>query len=155
MKTLSLISTTFTTKSIVYCEEPKKLTENEWKELINSNLAIKIYSKILDDTLWIVSNKNCLNKVTDRAPVYLIKEVRLIENEDAEFLQKIHLVKKTFDGEIVEDWEIDDIPSPMPPPIGDEKDVVKEKLAQLRKTIKPKQKEIYNEQHQTQLFKNG
>ncbi len=133
----------------------KKLTENQWKELINSDLAIKIYSKILDDTLWIISNKDCLNKVTDRAPVYLIKEVRLIENEDAEFLQKIHLIKKTFDGEIVEDWEIDDTTNPLPPPIVDKRDVVKEKLAQLRKTIKPKLKEIYNEQHQTQLFKNG
>ncbi len=132
-----------------------KLTPEEWQELITSNLAIKIYSKILDDTLWIVSNKNCLNKVTDRAPVYLIKEVRLIENKDAEFLQKIHLVKKTFDGEIVEDWEIDDTTNPLQPPIVEKRDLVKEKLAQLRKTIKPKLKEIYNEQHQTQLFKNG
>ena len=132
-----------------------KLTPEEWQELITSNLAIKIYSKILDDTLWIVSNKNCLNKVTDRAPVYLIKEVRLIENKDAEFLQKIHLVKKTFDGEIVEDWEIDDTTNPLQPPIVEKRDLVKEKLAQLRKTIKPKLKEICNEQHQTQLFKNG
>lgn len=132
-----------------------KLKPEEWQKLIISNLAIKIYSKILDDTLWIVSNKDCLNKVTDRAPVYLIKEVRLIENEDAEFLQKIHLVKKTFDGEIVEDWEIDDTPNPMPPPIVEKRDLVKEKLAQLRKTIKPKQKEIYNEQTSIKLFKNG
>ena len=132
-----------------------KLTPEEWQELITSNLAIKIYSKILDDTLWIISNKDCLNKVTDRAPVYLIKEVRLIENKDAEFLQKIHLVKKTFDGEIVEDWEIDDTTNPLQPPIVEKRDLVKEKLAQLRKTIKPKLKEICNEQHQTQLFKNG
>ncbi len=69
------------------------------------SFAHKIYSRILNDELWIVSGENNLINVTDDAPVYLMKEIELIENENEKTLKLIHKLKKKFKGEILSESE--------------------------------------------------
>ena len=72
---------------------------------MSNSFAHKIYSRILNDELWIVSDENCLNQVTDDSPVYLMKEVKLIKNVNLRTLQIIHAIKKKFGGEIVSETD--------------------------------------------------
>lgn len=70
----------------------------------------KIYSRILDDYLWIVANDKELQELVDegiKETIYTQEEVsRMIdEGVSKEGLKAIHKVKKSFTGAMVEDIE--------------------------------------------------
>lgn len=136
----------------------KKRTESEWQELIASDLVVKIHSKILNDDVWIVSNPKHKWRVEDDSPIYLIKEIKLLYGSGKDALLKIHQVKTTFEGEVIDDDELDaSSPSVIIESQMERKQrEVKSRLQYLVEKHKILKKEkVKNEQHQTQLFKNG
>ncbi|ODS33671.1 MAG: hypothetical protein SCARUB_01191 [Candidatus Scalindua rubra] len=66
----------------------------------------KIYSKVLNDFLWVVATEQELREMLDEDPemvVYTFKEIsKLDENISKDVLRKIHSVKKIFPGSTIE-----------------------------------------------------
>jgi len=76
------------------------------KEFSTRNLAIPIYSKILDEEIWFCSNENMVEKIKGDNPeavCYTADELLEIIKLDLtkERLKKFHEVKKTFRGQIL------------------------------------------------------
>lgn len=66
-----------------------------------SNMAIKVYSELLREEIWIVSNEEMKNKVADEGlVVFLPHEIQHLTKIRAatDEIKKIHMVKKTFLG---------------------------------------------------------
>jgi hypothetical protein len=58
--------------------------------------AVKIYSAILDDRLWVLVDKTY--RPTDDDPVYYDDELPLVKNKSIEHLKLIQETKKVFPG---------------------------------------------------------
>ena len=84
--------------------------EHRKASISSEKKAYKIYSKILDDCLWIVANGKELQELVDegiKGTIYTREEVsRMIdEGVSKEGLKAIHKVKKSFTGAMVENIE--------------------------------------------------
>lgn len=77
------------------------ITSMPLDEFTKNKLAIKVFSKLLGEEIWIVSNEEMKNKVADEGlPIYLPLELEhLIKiRAEPEELKKIHLAKTVFQG---------------------------------------------------------
>ena len=70
--------------------------------LEKENLSIKIYSRLLEEYFWLLTNKK-VKPPQDNLVVYYIFEIRLLQQliNNKEFLRDIHLIKKMFNGTLV------------------------------------------------------
>jgi DNA-directed RNA polymerase specialized sigma54-like protein len=91
-------------------EAPKKtlesgLSDEELRgELSNEKNRfgpIKIYSRLLDDTLWLAWNEEEMKQLMVQGikePAYVIRELLDLRKMTKEELKKVHMVKKVFLG---------------------------------------------------------
>ncbi len=66
----------------------------------------KIYSKILDDFLWIVANEKDLRDLIAEGvqdAIYIHNDIKQLEAISKEGLKAIHKIKKAFPGATIED----------------------------------------------------
>ena len=71
-------------------------------EFAKQDKAIKLYSRLFGEHYWLVPSPEVQSDFD--AVVYYVSEVQLLKplQKDKEFLKQIHLVKKLFNGTIVE-----------------------------------------------------
>jgi hypothetical protein len=65
------------------------------------NLVVLVESKVLGDTMALISNATCLASVPSGVVPYLASEVTLLASEDSDTLRQVHELKKRFDGYVV------------------------------------------------------
>src|SRR3972149_1387052 len=63
--------------------------------------AAKIYSKILNDTVWIVTSPEAIAFIPAREIYYLPEEISNLRGASAEEIRQIHMVKKIIGGVLV------------------------------------------------------
>ena len=66
----------------------------------------KIYSKILDDFLWIVANEKELRDLIAEGvqdAIYIHNDIEQLDGISKEGLKAVHKIKKTFPGSRIED----------------------------------------------------
>jgi hypothetical protein len=64
---------------------------------------VKIYSRLLNDTLWLVWGEKEMEQLIEagvREPIYVANEILTLKNKTKEELRKVHLVKKVFPGAV-------------------------------------------------------
>lgn len=76
-------------------------------EFSKRNLAIPIYSELLNEEIWFCSSQYMLERIkkdNPKAVCYLSQELIEIlkKKPSCEELMKIHLTKKVFDGKLIE-----------------------------------------------------
>ena len=70
-------------------------------EFTKKNLAIKVYSEVLGELVWMVSNEKLIHQVKDDGSVtYLPSELEYLLNLKAtpDDIKKIHAIKESFSG---------------------------------------------------------
>ncbi len=77
------------------------------KELSKRDMAIPIYSKLLNEEIWFCSNQYMIKTVKKDNPkstCYLASELLKIlkTNPNKEHLMKLHLTKKVFEGTVLD-----------------------------------------------------
>jgi len=82
-----------------------------WDKLENAGLAIKIYSRILHEAIWLISKEENVNQVTDSCVIYRMREVKNICDCSPASLRIIHHIKKTFKGEILTESDMNGSPA--------------------------------------------
>ena len=60
--------------------------------------AVRIYSKILEDEVWVCNSPSAVSLVPMGAVVYLQDEIRNLKGATPEDVQAVHRVKKEFPG---------------------------------------------------------
>ncbi len=133
------------------------ISETEWNRFIQSDKVVKIRSKILKDDLWIVSNPKHAWRVEDDAGIYFGKEIKLLHGSTQEELLTVHLLKKKFNGEVVDDEDLLTLntQSIIETQLEKRQKDVKNRLADLVLKQTHKKKEKHHEQTSIKLFKNG
>jgi len=63
--------------------------------------AAKIYSKILNDTVWVVTHISAISFIPEGEIYYLPEEIRGLRGATPEDIQAIHKVKKELGGHLV------------------------------------------------------
>ena len=63
--------------------------------------AAKIYSKILDDTVWVLTHPSAISFIPEGACVYLPEEIRNLRGVIPEEISAIHRVKKELGGKLI------------------------------------------------------
>jgi len=88
-------------------EDARRLSDEELRrELSNEKnrfAPVKIYSRLLDDTLWLVWDEGEMRKLMAQGikeAIYLPSEVLLLRNKSRKHLEVLHQVKKVFPGAI-------------------------------------------------------
>jgi len=97
--------------------DPKKIQEEEpgkgcstseleesAKRISGQKAALCIYSEVLKDTIWLVSDKKCLKMVPKGQVVYYPHEILNIVGLGPEELKTAHMIKKKFCG-VIQDPE--------------------------------------------------
>jgi hypothetical protein len=87
-------------------EELKSKKNEAIKELKQARKTYKIYSKILDDFLWVTATNTEMKKMLDEGieePIYTYDDVVNLEGISKEGLKAIHKIKRVFPGSTVED----------------------------------------------------
>ncbi len=82
----------------------KLLNENKIEPI--GKAIYKIYSKILDDFLWIVANEKELRDLIAEGvqdAIYIHNDIKQLEAISKEGLKAIHKIKKAFPGATIED----------------------------------------------------
>jgi hypothetical protein len=86
-------------------EGVKELSDEELRaELSNEKnrfAPVKIYSRLLDDTLWLAWNEEEMKQLMAQGikePIYIADEITILRNKSKEHLEAVHQVKKFFPG---------------------------------------------------------
>ena len=64
---------------------------------------MNIKSILVDDTIWLVSNKALTSKLNKKGVVYTANEAKLLTSLPKNAAKNLHQLKKMFNGEIIED----------------------------------------------------
>src|SRR3972149_2070769 len=64
-------------------------------------IAAKIFSKILNDTVWVVTSPEAICFIPDGEIYYLPEEIRNLKGATPEEIRQIHMVKKEIGGILV------------------------------------------------------
>lgn len=63
--------------------------------------AAKIFSKVLDDVIWVVTGPEALSLVPEGAIVYLPEEIRNLKGATPEEIRTIHKIKVELGGKLI------------------------------------------------------
>lgn len=63
--------------------------------------AAKIYSKILNDTVWVLTHPSAIAFVPDDAVTYLPEEIKNLCHATPEEIRQLHRVKKELGGKLI------------------------------------------------------
>jgi ribosomal protein L29 len=77
--------------------------QNELSNEKNKFAPIRIYSRVLGDTLWLCWDEEEMRKLIAQGvkePVYIADEILTLRKKTLEELKKIHMIKRTFPGSI-------------------------------------------------------
>jgi len=78
---------------------PSEILTMSAKEFEQANLIVRIDSEALKEDIYLISNKQLLDRVKNKDLVcYLPREILALENTDTEVLHNVHLSKKIFRG---------------------------------------------------------
>jgi hypothetical protein len=69
----------------------------------NRFTSVRIYSRLLDDTLWLVWDEEEMKQLIAKGvkgTVYVVDEISILMNKSKEHLEAVHRVKKVFPGAI-------------------------------------------------------
>ena len=72
-------------------------------QLEKEDIAMNIKSILVDDTIWLVSNKALTSKLNKKGVVYTANEAKLLTSLPKNAAKNLHQLKKVFNGEIRED----------------------------------------------------
>tara|TARA_B100001245_G_C22589884_1_gene292798 strand:+ start:93 stop:509 length:417 start_codon:yes stop_codon:yes gene_type:complete len=72
-------------------------------QLEKEDIAMNIKSILVDDTIWLVSNKALTSKLNKKGVVYTANEAKLLTSLPKNAAKNLHQLKKMFNGEIIED----------------------------------------------------
>ena len=72
-------------------------------QLEKEDIAMNIKSILVDDTIWLVSNKVLTSKLNKKGVVYTANEAKLLTSLPKNTAKNLHQLKKVFNGEIIED----------------------------------------------------
>ncbi len=72
-------------------------------QLEKEDIAMNIKSILVDDTIWLVSNKALTSKLNKKGVVYTANEAKLLTSLPKNVAKNLHQLKKVFNGEIRED----------------------------------------------------
>jgi len=70
----------------------------------NRFAPVRIYSRLLDDTLWLVWNEEEMKQLIRegiKEPIYVARELLDLRKMTEEKLKKVHMVKKVFLGSTI------------------------------------------------------
>ncbi len=90
--------------SRVKVNDSKSDTRQEKGHVVKNQKAYKIYSKILDDFLWLVATDEEMQKLIIKGikePIYTHNDIKTMDGISKETLRKIHTVKRVFPGSTV------------------------------------------------------
>jgi len=86
-------------------EKTRELSDEELQAELsderNRFAPIRIYSRLLDDTLWLVWNEEEMKQLIRegiKEPIYVARELLDLRKMTEEKLKKVHMVKKVFLG---------------------------------------------------------
>lgn len=68
--------------------------------------AVKIFSKILNDTVWIITHPDAISFVPDGEIYYLPEEIRNLRGATPEEVSAVHQVKQSLNGVLTSVTEI-------------------------------------------------
>lgn len=71
------------------------------KKVSPKRYAAKIYSKILNDTVWVVTHPEAISYVPEGEIYYLPEEIRNLRGSTPEGLQAVHKIKKEIGGQLI------------------------------------------------------
>ena len=71
-------------------------------QLEKEDIAMNIKSVLVDDTIWLVSNKALTSKLNKKGVVYTANEAKLLTSLPKNTAKNLHRSKKVFNGEIKE-----------------------------------------------------
>ncbi|MCH2695686.1 MAG: hypothetical protein MK025_13440 [Acidobacteriia bacterium] len=71
-------------------------------QLEKEDIAMNIKSVLVDDTIWLVSNKALTSKLNKKGVVYTANEAKLLTSLPKNTAKNLHRFKKVFNGEIKE-----------------------------------------------------
>ena len=71
-------------------------------QLEKEDIAMNIKSILVDDTIWLVSNKALTSKLNKKGVVYTANEAKLLTSLPKNTAKNLHQLKKVFNGEIKE-----------------------------------------------------
>jgi len=85
--------------------DTKGLSDEELRREHEKNkfAPIRIYSRVLGDTLWLCWDEEEMRKLIAQGvkePVYIADEILTLRKKTLEELKKIHMIKRTFPGSI-------------------------------------------------------
>lgn len=64
-------------------------------------VAARIYSRILDDEIWVVTHPEAMSLVPPGEVVYLPEEIRGLRGASPEDIKAVHRVKRELGGELI------------------------------------------------------
>lgn len=96
------ISTPEKAKTLIESGHVRPLLPDE----VGKPYAVKIFSKVLDDTVWIITHPDAISFVPDGEIYYLPEEIRGIKGASPEEIRLIHTCKKELNGQLVSATEI-------------------------------------------------
>jgi hypothetical protein len=67
----------------------------------NRFAPVRIYSRLLDDTLWLAWNEEEMKQLMAQGikePIYIASEILILRNKSKEHLEAVYFVKKVFPG---------------------------------------------------------
>jgi len=76
----------------------------KWQGEENKFATVKIYSHLLNDTLWVCWDEEEMKELMaqgTKEPIYIAEEIPILENKAKVLLKNIHQVKKFFPGALV------------------------------------------------------
>ena len=86
----------------------KQRAARKWESVLldqleKEEIAMNIKSILVDDTIWLVSNKALTSKLNKKGVVYTANEAKLLTSLPKNSAKNLHQLKKVFNGEIRED----------------------------------------------------
>lgn len=86
----------------------KQRAARKWESVLldqleKEEIAMNIKSILVDDTIWLVSNKALTSKLNKKGVVYTANEAKLLTSLPKNAAKNLHQLKKVFNGEIRED----------------------------------------------------
>lgn len=71
------------------------------RKFCSDNLIVEIESRLLEDSFYLVSNKQCLQHLPGGVVSYLPEELEFISNLSPDTLRQIHQIKKKLGAQVV------------------------------------------------------
>jgi|GEM_PF-694929 len=86
-------------------ENTRELSDEELRRKLSENkfAPVRIYSRLLDDTLWLVWDEAEMKQLIAkgiREAIYTANEISILRNKSKEHLEAVHRTKKVFPGAI-------------------------------------------------------